>query len=52
MKYTLPLLILATPAVAHPGGHIHPHGLELWVAAATLLLYGVGRLVQAKVRAK
>ena len=27
----IPLILLATPAVAHPGAHIHPHGGSSWL---------------------
>lgn len=31
MKFILPLMMLATPAFAHSGAHMHPHGSFGWV---------------------
>jgi hypothetical protein len=42
MKYALPLLLLASPALAHDGAHMHPHGGEGWVLAMTLALVVAG----------
>lgn len=41
MKYALPLVLLGTPALAHPGAHINPHGGEVWIALAFLLSFGI-----------
>ncbi len=54
MKYLLPIMALplATPAFAHQGAHMHPHGAESWLTAVAVLgaaaygayrLYGGGR---------
>ena len=41
MKYALAFLLLtATPALAHPGIHVHPHGETDWT-----VLYGAMALV-------
>ena len=37
MKYALPLALLASPAIAHPGAHLHPHSVEGWVVGLGLL---------------
>ena len=37
MKYALPLFLIATPALAHDGVHLHPHGSENWIAGAMLI---------------
>ncbi|MFD1509305.1 hypothetical protein [Lacimonas salitolerans] len=44
MKYVFPLLILASPAAAHPGAHVHPHdGAHwlLWVSVLTIAVAGI-----------
>lgn len=54
MKYLLPIMALplATPALAHSGAHLHPHGAETWLTAVAVLgaaayagwrMYGGGR---------
>ncbi len=37
MKYLLPMALLAGPALAHDGTHLHPHGAGEWIAAAAAL---------------
>jgi|GEM_PF-2152931 len=37
MKFVLPLILTATPALAHDGIHLHPHGSENWIAGAMLI---------------
>ena len=37
MKFLLPLALTATPALAHNGVHLHPHGSENWIAGAKLI---------------
>ncbi|SHG46471.1 hypothetical protein [Cognatishimia maritima] len=37
MKFVLPLLLTASPALAHTGVHMHPHGSENWIAGALLV---------------
>lgn len=35
MIRSLPLLLVATPAAAHEGAHLHPHGAgEVWLGLA------------------
>ena len=47
----LPLTLLATPALAHDGAHLHPHGVEGWVIGLGLLaLIGGAIAIAAKVR--
>lgn len=41
MKYVLPLSFLATPALAHSGAHLHPHGYEPVVMGLILLAVAV-----------
>ncbi|UZD91461.1 hypothetical protein [Cognatishimia activa] len=37
MKFVLPLALTATPALAHEGIHMHPHGSENWIAGVLLI---------------
>ncbi|KFE36214.1 peptidase M23 [Thioclava atlantica] len=32
LSLTLAALLVASPALAHPGGHMHPHGIGTVVA--------------------
>lgn len=41
MKTVLPLTFLATPALAHSGPHLHPHGGEAWLALVVLACAGL-----------
>lgn len=42
MRYVLPLVVMAGPATAHEGAHLHPHSVEGWVTGlAVLALAGV-----------
>ncbi len=34
MKYIPPMILLASPAFAHDGPHLHPHGAGNWLALA------------------
>lgn len=51
MKHLLPLVLLAaaSPAAAHSGPHLHPHGVEGWMVGLGILamigavLFAVGR---------
>ncbi|MEO3414868.1 hypothetical protein AAFO92_09455 [Roseovarius sp. CAU 1744] len=38
MKYALAPLFLASPALAHDGAHVHPHGGESWLLLLSLAL--------------
>ncbi|GAA3876635.1 peptidase M23 [Celeribacter arenosi] len=40
--------LTALPAFAHGGAHIHPHGMELTVAALSLVAVGVLIIVRRK----
>ncbi|MBY5931775.1 LPXTG cell wall anchor domain-containing protein [Tateyamaria omphalii] len=40
-----PLLAMATPALAHPGAHAHPHGSEPWIVAMGLALIAVAAVI-------
>ncbi|PTN02903.1 hypothetical protein C8N32_10414 [Rhodovulum imhoffii] len=40
MRYVLPFSILASPVLAHDGGHLHPHGSETWILLSFLALAG------------
>jgi uncharacterized protein (TIGR03382 family) len=33
LRLALPLLLLASPALGHPGPHLHPHGAEVSLSA-------------------
>ena len=48
MKYVLPAILFATPALAHPGAHVHPHGGDIWLIAALVLV--AGTLLAVKLR--
>ncbi|WP_294620218.1 hypothetical protein [uncultured Roseovarius sp.] len=50
MRYTLPLVLLASPALAHDGIHAHPHGLEAWIVGLGLLVIAAVGVVALKVR--
>ncbi len=50
MKYVLPLVVLATPAIAHDGAHLHPHSVENWVAGLGLLALAGVALIAVRVR--
>ncbi|MCA8884028.1 MAG: peptidase M23 [Rhodobacteraceae bacterium] len=41
-SYLVPavLSVAATPALAHGGAHLHPHGLDITAAAAILAAVG------------
>ncbi|MDC0737546.1 hypothetical protein N6L24_04600 [Cognatishimia sp. SS12] len=42
MKFALPLVLLASPAAAHTGVHLHPHGVEpLLIGLALIAVAGV-----------
>lgn len=48
MKYALRFVLVAaaSPAIAHPGPHMHPHGVEGWmVGLGILALAGAAMLV-------
>ena len=45
MKYLLPLLILAGPAVAHPGAHVHPHDGAQWLIWVSVLTVAVAAAI-------
>ena len=54
MKYALTLLALILPvaALAHPGAHPHPHGVEYgWIIAA-LVGFAGGAVAMAVVRGR
>ncbi len=55
MKYVVPALILtATPVLAHPGAHVHPHDGAHWlvVASALGLIVMAGGLAVARSRSR
>lgn len=37
----LGLVLSGAPALAHEGGHLHPHGAEGWLVLAALAVIGV-----------
>ena len=45
MKYLLPLILLAGPAAAHPGDHMHPHDGVQWLLGLSLLTIGLASYV-------
>ncbi len=55
MKYTAALLgLIAAPAFAHPGAHVHPHAADGWVGLAlglaliAVALVGARRMARAR----
>lgn len=50
MRYALPLMVLASPALAHDGIHAHPHGLEAWIVGLALLVIAAAGVLAVKVR--
>jgi hypothetical protein len=50
MRFALPLVLLASPALAHDGIHAHPHGLEGWIVGLALLVIAGTGAVAIKVR--
>jgi hypothetical protein len=45
MKYLLPIILLAGPAAAHPGDHMHPHDGAQWLLGLSLLTIGLASYV-------
>ena len=45
MKFALPLMVLATPAAAHDGAHLHPHDSSLWIVGLGLVALSAGLAV-------
>jgi LPXTG-motif cell wall-anchored protein len=46
MRYILPLLFLPTPALAHAGPHLHPHGIDMmWLLVVGLLALAGGYFI-------
>lgn len=56
MKYAMPFVFLASPALAHtaPGPHLHPHDGASWLVAVAVLGVAAlaGYLVLSRVRAR
>ena len=52
MKYAIPFFLLATPALAHDGAHMHPHGIEGWVVGLGVLVIASAAFLAAKVQNK
>lgn len=50
MRYAIPLFLLATPAVAHSGPHLHPHGGGAWLLIVSLLALVGGAVWAARAR--
>ncbi|GLO72049.1 hypothetical protein MACH17_35660 [Phaeobacter inhibens] len=36
------LLLIGSPALAHSGAHVHPHGAETWLLAAFVATVIIG----------
>ncbi|AUQ64215.1 peptidase M23 [Phaeobacter inhibens] len=36
------LLLIGSPALAHSGAHVHPHGAETWLLAALVATVIIG----------
>ncbi|CUI73952.1 hypothetical protein [Cognatishimia activa] len=57
LKTILPIALTASPALAHTGVHMHPHGSENWIAGALLVgtcvaVYGARRLAALRVESR
>ena len=50
MKFAAPLVLFASPALAHSGAHMHPHGVEGWVVG--LAIIAVAGTIAAVARAR
>ena len=50
MRYALPLVVLASPGLAHDGVHAHPHGVEGWIVGLALLVIAAAGVIAVKVR--
>ena len=51
MKKLAPFFaLIASPALAHDGAHIHPHGVEALPLIPAVLTIAAGALVAIKVR--
>lgn len=48
MKYVFPAVLLAGPAMAHDGAHLHPHSVEGWIVGLGVLV--LAGMVAIKVR--
>lgn len=49
MRFAVPFALLASPAFAHNGAHLHPHGVEGWVVGLGLLVL-IGGAIAVRVR--
>lgn len=56
MKYAMPFVFLASPALAHTtqGPHLHPHDGASWLVAVAVLGVAAlaGHLVVSRIRAR
>ena len=54
MRYVPLFALLAGPAVAHPGAHVHPHDGASWltVAASLAVLAVAGGVAVSRVRSR
>lgn len=43
-------LVAATPAIAHDGAHLHPHGAESWLALVAVALIAAAGTIAWKNR--
>ncbi|MFT6675864.1 MAG: hypothetical protein ACJAVM_002061 [Sulfitobacter sp.] len=50
MKYAIPALVLATPAFAHPGAHLHAADTAQVFAGLALIAVVATTLVVVKIR--
>lgn len=50
MKLSLPFVLLAAPAAAHSGAHMHPHSVEGWVIGLALICLGTAATLAVKLR--
>ena len=50
MRYVFPSVLLATPAMADPGMHAHPHDGGAWLLVVLLLALAGAAVLAVKLR--
>lgn len=51
-RFAVLALFAATPALAHPGPHVHPHGGDTWLILGLALIVVAGGLAVARARGR
>ncbi|MEZ5716159.1 MAG: hypothetical protein R3D85_13965 [Paracoccaceae bacterium] len=47
MKYAIPLIFAAGPALAHPGAHLHPQQAAPWIMVLAFVIVATGAMLAA-----